>query len=246
MTATADLIDELVAANHILAFEGVVDGFGHISVRHPDRPDRFLLSRARAPRMVEPSDIMEFTLDGAPVDARGRSPYSERFIHAALYQARPEVKSVVHSHSHATISFGVGGEKLRPIMHNCALIGKEVPIWDARDKFGDTDLMVTNIEMGRDLASTIGSGPSALMRGHGTVAAGGSIRRACYVSIKLQDNANLQREASRYKEIKFLSPGEVEKMIATLDAYGDKPLLGIDRAWEYWCDRAGVRYRPGY
>jgi ribulose-5-phosphate 4-epimerase/fuculose-1-phosphate aldolase len=245
MAGISGLIDELVVANRILSREEVVDGFGHVSVRHPERPDRFLMSRARAPQMVEAGDIMEFTLDGAPVDARGRSPYSERFIHAALYQARPEVKSVVHSHSHATIPFGVCGEIIRPVMHNCAPIGKAVPIWDSQDRFGDTDLMVTTLEMGRDLARTVADNPSALMRGHGTVTVGRTLRRSVYVAIKLQDNANLQREASRFATIKFLSPGEVDKMGAALDAYDDRPLMGIDRAWEYWCQRAGVAYAPG-
>jgi len=244
MASLVTTIEELVAANRILSSEGVVDAFGHVSARHPDDPGRFLLARARSPRRVEADDIMEFTLDGEPVDRRGREIYLERYIHAALYQARAELRSVVHSHSMVTIPFGVGGEQIRPMLHNTALIGKEVPIWDSRDGFGDTDLMVTDMTMGRDLARTVGANPTALMRGHGAVGVGRSVRRAVFVSIKLQEAAYLQQLASRYETVKFLSPGEVDKMMSALEEIDDKPLLGIDRAWEYWCDRAGVPFKP--
>lgn len=236
--------DELVFANRILAREDITDAFGHVSCRHPGRADRFLLSRARTPQCIEVDDLMEFTLDGAPVDARGRAPYSERFIHAAIYASRPDVASVIHSHSLNTIPFGCGGETIRPMLHNCALIGEQVPIWDSRLAFGDTDLMVTNIEMGRDLARSVGANPTCLMRGHGFVAVGRNLRRAVFVAIKLHEAARLQAEAARYDNITFLSPGEIKKMIAALDAYDDRPLMGIDRAWEYWCHRAQVPFRP--
>lgn len=134
-----DVVDELIAANRILSTEGVVDSYGHVSARHPNRPDRFLLSRARTPACIEANDIMEFTLDGAPVEPRGRQPYLERFIHAAIYESRPDVASVVHSHSESVIPFSVVGETIRPMMHNCAPIGEAVPIWDSREGFGDTD-----------------------------------------------------------------------------------------------------------
>ena len=124
------LLEELVTANRILAREGVVDSFGHVSARHPDDPQRFLLSRARAPDCIEADDIMEFTLDGTAVDARGRAPYLERFIHGALYESRPDVHGVVHNHSPSTIPFGVTGEPIRPLMHMGASIGHTVPIWD--------------------------------------------------------------------------------------------------------------------
>src|SRR5215471_5982956 len=124
------VLEELVTANRILAHEGVVDGFGHVTVRHPQRPDRFLMSRARAPDCVEVADLIEFTLDGTPVDAKGRKPYLERFIHGAVYEARPEIMSVVHNHSPSTIPFGITAKRLRPLMHMCATIGHEVPVWD--------------------------------------------------------------------------------------------------------------------
>lgn len=238
------VFDELVAANRILAREEITDAFGHVSCRHPDRPERFLLSRARTPQCIEIDDFMEFMLDGTPVDACGRTPYSERFIHAAIYANRPDVASVIHSHSLNTIPFGCGGETIRPMLHNCAVIGERVPIWDSRTMFGDTDLMVTNMDMGRDLARTVGSNPTCLMRGHGFVAVGRNLRRAVFVAIKLHEGARLQAEAARYDKIIYLTPGEIRKMIAALDSYDQRPLMGIERAWEYWCYRAQVPFRP--
>ena len=142
------LLEELVTANRILAREEVVDSFGHISVRHPDNPQRFLLSRARAPDLIEEDDIMEFTLDGTSVDAGGRNPYLERFIHGGLYEARADVNSVVHNHSESVIPFGVSSRRVKPIFHMGSSIGHKVPVWDIHDHFGDTALLVENIEMG--------------------------------------------------------------------------------------------------
>src|SRR4249919_1374377 len=152
MAKLDDLLEELVTGNRILAREGVVDSFGHISVRHPDNPQHYLLSRSRAPDCIEKGDIMEFMLDGTPVDAQGRAPYLERFIHGALYEARPDVHSVVHNHSPSVIPFGITSKKLKPLMHMTANIGHDVPVWDSHDKFGDTALLVDSMEMGRDLA----------------------------------------------------------------------------------------------
>ena len=227
------IIEELVTANRILATENIVDSFGHVSVRHPQRADRYLLSRARAPQRIEPGDIMEFTLEGDPVDARGRKPYLERFIHGALYEARPEVHSVVHNHSPSTIPFGITGKKLQPLLHMCASIGHKVPLWDSHDKFGNTSLLVSDMAMGRDLAKRVGNGRTALMRGHGAVIAGTSIRHAVFVSIYLELNAKLQMQAMQMGKIKFLHPGEVDAVIERTGA------VGINRAWENWCGRAG-------
>ncbi len=227
------LLEELVTANRILANENVVDGFGHVTVRHPDRADRFLMSRARAPQCIEVGDLMEFSLDGTPTDAQGRKPYLERFIHGAIYEARPEIKSVVHNHSPSVIPFGITQKKLRPLMHMCATIGHEVPVWDIKDNFGDTDLLVADMAMGRDLAKTLASRPTALMRGHGCVVAAETLRKAVYVSIYMELNANLQMKAMAMGDVKFLSPGEVDAVTARTSGFG------IDRAWEYWCRRAG-------
>ena len=183
-------------------------------------------------------------MDGEPIDAQGRAPYFERFIHGGIYLARPEVQSVVHSHSHAVVPFSVGGEQIRPLMLNCAVIGKATPIWDSRDNFGDTDLMVTSMAMGHDLARGLGKNPTALMRGHGSVAVGKTIRQAVFIAIKLQESADFQREASRFRDVKYLSEGEIAKVQSLLDfADIEKPLRGIDRAGEYWCHRAGETFR---
>ena len=232
------LIDELVTANRILAREGVVDSFGHISVRHPGRADRYLLSRARAPDCIEADDIMEFALDGTPVEARERKPYLERFIHGAVYEARPEVHSVVHNHSPSVIPFGVTATKLKPLLHLCASIGHEVPVWDSQKRFGDTSLLVENMAMGRDLAALLGGRRTALMRGHGAVVAGRSIREAVFISVYLEVNSHLQMRAMAMGEIKFLTAGEVDTIIARTGPYT------LNRAWENWCRRAGRPLTP--
>ena len=233
MSKLGDVIEELVTANRILAREGVVDSFGHVSVRHPLDPQRYLLSRSRAPDCIEPEDIMEFTLEGEPIDARGRAPYLERFIHGALYEARGDIISVVHNHSESVIPFGVTGRQLKPVFHMGASIGQEVPVWDSHDHFGDTALLVENMDMGRDLASLMGSRSAALMRGHGATVAGRNIRQAVYVSVYLEVNARLQKQAMDMGEVKFLTAGEVAKVSARTGPYG------INRAWENWCRRAG-------
>jgi ribulose-5-phosphate 4-epimerase/fuculose-1-phosphate aldolase len=179
----AQALDELVTANRILAREGVVDSFGHVSIRHPERPDHYVLSRARAPECIEIDDLMEFALDSTPTDAAGRKPYAERFIHGAVYGGRPEVNAVVHHHSPSVIPFGVTGAQLSPVMHMCAGIGARVPTWDSRTRFGDTNLLVTNAAMAADLASALGGRTVILMRGHGCVVAGASLREVVFNSL---------------------------------------------------------------
>ena len=236
MSAPAPVLDELVTANRILAREGVVDSFGHVSIRHPDRADRYVLSRARAPECIEPGDLMEFALDGTPIDPAGRKPYAERFIHGAVYEARPEVGAVVHHHSPGVIPFSVTGATLSPIMHMCAGIGIEVPTWDSRAAFGDTNLLVTTIDMARDLARGLGTRPVILMRGHGAVVAAASLREAVFNAIYLQVNADLQMKAAALGEVTFLSASEVAAVLRTRGSFT------FERAWEYWCRRAGRPY----
>jgi HCOMODA/2-hydroxy-3-carboxy-muconic semialdehyde decarboxylase len=235
MTLTQAL-DELVTANRILAREGVVDSFGHVSIRHPDRPERYLLSRARAPECIEIDDLMEFASDGTPIDPAGRRPYAERFIHGAVYDARPEVKAVVHHHSPSVIPFGVTGAPLSPVMHMCAGIGARIPTWDSRTRFGDTNLLVTNAAMAADLASAMAQRPVILMRGHGCVVAGASLREVVFNSIYLQLNADLQMKAHALGDITFLTDGEVAAVLRTRGSFT------FERAWEYWCRRAGRPY----
>ena len=165
--------DELVAANRILAHEQVVDAFGHVSLRHPDNPHRYVLSRSRAPELVEFDDLMEFELDGEPIEDLGRTPYGERFIHGAVMEARPEINAVVHNHANEVLPFSITGTPLKPVIHTASVIGKTIPIWDIRDKFGEnTDMLVRNMEQGRNLTVALGDNTCLLMRGHGAVIAG--------------------------------------------------------------------------
>ena len=196
-------LDELVTANRILAHEQVVDAFGHVSIRHPEAPDRYLMSRARAPECIELADLMEFTLDGTPIESSGRKAYAERHIHGAIYETNPGVRAVVHNHSPGIIPFGITGTPLRPVMHMCASMGASVPIWDSRTVFGDTNLLVTNMVMGRDLAAALGHGSVALMRGHGCVVAGGSLREVVFNSVYLELNAELQLKAAALGPSRF-------------------------------------------
>jgi ribulose-5-phosphate 4-epimerase/fuculose-1-phosphate aldolase len=237
MSKLDDLIEDLVTANRILAREGVVDSFGHVSVRHPDNPQHYLLSRARAPDCIEADDIMEFTLDGTPVDARDRRPYLERYIHGAIFEARPDIISVVHNHSPSVIPFSITQQKLKPIMHMCANIGPDIPVWDSHDKFGDTDLLVSSMDMGRDLAKSLGDRRTALMRGHGCVVATRDLRLSVYASVYLELNAKLQMQAMPMGDVKYLTKGEVDAVMARTAAYS------INRAWENWCRRADRPFR---
>ena len=238
MPKLANVIEEIVTANRILATEGIVDSFGHVSARHPDNPQHFLLSRARAPDCIEADDIQEYTLEGEPVKAGGPAPYLERFIHGGIYEARPDIHGVVHNHSPSVIPFGVTGRKLQPLLHMCANIGHEVPIWDSHDKFGDTALLVDSVAMGRDLAKGLGKGRTVLMRGHGATVAAPNVRHAVFISNYLEVNAKLQMQAMAIGDIKFLTAGEVDKIIERTGPYS------INRAWENWCRRASRPVTP--
>ena len=235
MSDVLQAMRDVVVANRILAREGVVDAYGHVTVRHPDNPERYIMSCSRAPELVSLDDIMEFTLDGAPVDDSGRVPYAERFIHGAIYEQRPDVNSVVHNHSHAVIPFGVTGVKLRPIVHVGATIGTDIPVWDIRDGFGDTNLLVVNMDQGRDLADCLGGNRVALMRGHGCVVAGASHRQSVMTSVYLQVAAELQRVAMQMGEVTYLSDAEIEHCSATFASE-----ISVNRAWQYLRHRAGV------
>jgi ribulose-5-phosphate 4-epimerase/fuculose-1-phosphate aldolase len=189
------VIEDLVAANHILADQGVVDGFGHISARHPTRRDHFLMSRSLAPALVQHDDILEFDRDGEPVDARGRQVFLERFIHSAVYRARPDVQSVVHTHSPAVIPFSVSQVPMRATFHLAAFLSAGVPVFEIRDAGGMTDLLVRNDQLGRALATTLGEHAVALMRGHGDVVAGPTIPMAVFRAVYTEVNARIQAQA---------------------------------------------------
>ncbi len=229
-------INDLVIANRVLAFEQVVDAYGHISMRHPQRPDRFLLSRSRSPELVEPGDIMEFTLEGEAVGGDKRPPYLERFIHAGIYEKRPDIKSVVHSHAEGVLPFTISDTKLVPVIHSASEIGPDVPVWDIADKFGDTNLLVTNAAQGRDLADRLGPNSIALMRGHGFAAAGQSLLQALRMSVALPKNARVFLEAKKLGPVKVLSAGEMKNR---LELMGTAETPATLRAWEYWACRCG-------
>jgi ribulose-5-phosphate 4-epimerase/fuculose-1-phosphate aldolase len=231
-------LDELVTANRILGRENVCDAFGHVSIRHPDRDDRYFVSRSRAPERIERDDLMEFTLDGEAIDQQGRSPYAERHIHGAIYAQRPDVHSVVHNHSMNVIPFGVTKTPIRPILHMCASMGCDVPVWDSRDKFGDTNLLVRSMDMGYDLAEALGDKRVALMRGHGCVVVAETLRLAVFASVYLEMNAEIQLKSHMLAgdDITFLSEGEVEQILGTRTSFT------IERAWERWARRADRAY----
>jgi ribulose-5-phosphate 4-epimerase/fuculose-1-phosphate aldolase len=226
------LIEDLVYANRILYDQGVLDGFGHVSVREEKNPQRFLLSRSRAPGLVTTKDILEYDLDGAAINAAGRGVYLERFIHAAIYRARPDVKAVVHSHSPSLIVFSVTGTSLQPVYHLSSFLGAGVPIFDIRAAAGMTDMLIRDNHLGDALAKVLADKPLALMRGHGAVVVGDSIPQAVYRLIYTDVNARLQMDAARLGAITFLSPEEAAKSAAGLDAQ-------VPRAWELWKSRIG-------
>ena len=221
------LLDELVIANHVLANEKVVDSFGHISVRNPENPKHFFLSCSRSPEIVSIEDIMEFDLEGNNVDGSLLRPYGERFIHGALLEARPEIQSVVHNHSLSVIPFGVTNTPLLPIIHTGAAIGRNIPTWDIHDNFGDTDLLVRNMEQGRDLAKTMGQANVVLMRGHGCSVVGSSIKEATLTAVYLQISATVQLQSMSLGDVRYLTPGETDE--CTNMFYSD---LSVDRVWE--------------
>jgi len=228
---------DLVIANRILAREDVVDAYGHVSMRHPGDPGRYLLSWSRSPELVEGTDIVEFTLDGKKVTDDGRPPYLERFIHGAIYEARPDVQAVIHSHAEDTLAFGITKTKLVPVIHSGSTIGAEVPVWDIAAKFGKgTNLLVRNMEQGRDLAQCLGGNRLALMRGHGFAAAGSSVMDVVRIGVYAPKNARVQTSALRLGEPLPLYPGEIE---ARTDMFNPST-AEMWRAWEYWARRAGV------
>lgn len=235
--ALPDLVEfrRLLAANRILANENVVDAFGHVSVRDPRNPERFVMSRSRSPALVEHTDLMEFDLTGAAIDSQGRTAYGERMIHAAIYSVRPDVNSVVHHHSYAVLPFTITDVPLRPVVHAAAVIGEQIPVWDIRKDYGDTDMLVRTIEQGRNLAVTLADNTCLLMRGHGAVVVGTGIERAVLTAVYLQVNANVLMQASTLGAPQGLSDAEIR--MATEAQFSP---LALPRAWEYFCLRAGV------
>ena len=237
MSTLDSAIADLVVANRILAREDVVDAYGHISVRHPDNPRHFFISRSVAPELVEREDIVELGLDGEPVREEKRTLYLERFIHAAILEARPDIQAVVHAHAEDILPFGIAQARpLRPVIHSGSFIGANVPVWDIADRFGDTNLLVTNMEQGRDLAKCLGANNVALMRGHGFASAGRSLIEVVRMSVYLPRNARALLRANELGgEIKYLSQGEIDARNRGYSPYSTETW----RAWEYWANKAG-------
>jgi len=230
------LIDDLVAANRILAQQGIFDGFGHVSVRHGRDASRYLLSRSLAPELVTADDIVELDLDSNALNAAGRAMYAERFIHGAIYKARPDVKAVVHSHSPALIPFSVSSVPLRPVSHTAGFISDGVPVFDIRKASGITDMLVSDGDRARRLAETLGPQPAVLMRGHGVVVVGTSLPIVVGRSIYLELNAKLQTQAIALGgTVTFLDPQEARGVMAA----GENG--GYQRAWELWKRKAAAR-----
>ena len=229
--------EQLVAANRILAREQVVDAFGHISLRHPEHPHHYILSRSRAPELVELNDLMEFELDGETIDGEGRTPYGERFIHGAVMEGRPEINAVVHNHAYDVLPFGLTNTPIKPLIHTASVIGEHIPTWDIRDKFGDaTDMLVRNMEQGRDLTAALDDNTCILMRGHGAVIAGKTIKEAVVTSIYLMINARIQTVSMAMGNPVYLSPREIKNMTDMQFSP-----LAMDRMWEAFCLRAGLK-----
>jgi ribulose-5-phosphate 4-epimerase/fuculose-1-phosphate aldolase len=231
----ADVIDELVAANHILFDQGVVDGFGHVSMRHPTATDRFLLARSIAPALVTAADIMEFGLDGNPLDARGRAVYLERFIHSEIYRARPDAAAVVHSHSPAVVPFSVVNVPLRAVGHLGGILGEGCPVFEIRTVAGPgSDLLIRDSALGAALAKSLGQGSVVLMRGHGCTVVGSTVRHAVFNAVYTAAGAALQSEAMRLGAVTFLTREEAEAAAACNAGQ-------IDRSWDLWRMRAERR-----
>ena len=235
-----ELIEHLAAASRILVAQGVVDGFGHVSMRHPSAPDRYLMSRSVAPALVIPADIIEYDLDSNPCNANGRVSFLERFIHGEIYRARPDIMSVVHSHSPSVIPFGLVGVTMQAMFHNAAFIAAGVPVFDIRDKFGATDMLIRDGAKAVALAGSMGERDIVLMRAHGSVACGPTLQTAVFRAVYTEVNARVQHWTTA------LAGGAP---MAALDAEEGRLADAVNqtagmRAWELW--RSQVRSQVGW
>ena len=226
------LIEDLVVANRVLADLGVLDGFGHVSVRHDKDANRYLMSRSMAPALVKAGDVLEYDLESTAVDAKGQALFLERFIHGEIYKARPEVRAIVHSHSPSVIPFGVSRTRLQPIYHMSSFLGLDVPVFEIRDIAGPaSDLLVRNTQIGAALAKVLGDKTVVLMRGHGSVTVGTSIPQVVFRAYYAEMNARLQSEAIKLGAVTYLSAEEAAASAKTNDAL-------VMRPWELWKRKA--------
>jgi ribulose-5-phosphate 4-epimerase/fuculose-1-phosphate aldolase len=224
------LIADLAAASRILAAQGVVDGFGHVSMRHPHAPGRYLMARSIAPARVTPADIIEYDLQSVPCNANGRGSFLERFIHGEIYRARPDVMSVVHSHSPSVIPFGLVNVKMQAMFHNAAFLAAGVPVFDIRKQFGATDMLVSDRAKGVALATTLGGKHVALMRAHGSVACGPTLQIAVFRAVYTEVSARIQHWASALAGTQPIAAlDEQEGVLADVP----NQTAGM-RAWDLW------------
>jgi ribulose-5-phosphate 4-epimerase/fuculose-1-phosphate aldolase len=229
----AAVLEDLVAANRILADQGVLDGFGHVSIRHPEDPNRYLLSRNLAPELVTAADILEYDLDSNPIDAKSQRTFLERFIHGEVYKARPDVQAVIHSHSPSVVPFGISTHGLKSVFHMSGFLAAGVPNWDIREAVGGpSNMLVTSIDLGKALAAKLGDSPVALMRGHGNVVVGPNLKIGVYRAVYTEVNARLQLQAQGLGEpLNYLTPLEGKMADQTI-------MTQIERPWQLWRKKA--------
>ena len=230
MNTDAATLNNIVVANHILPTRKWLTPLG-ICFRHPEDPEKYLC-RAQVPELIEADDIVTYRLDGKAINAGDRRPHSERMIHGAIYEQRPDVNVVIHNH-HMKSSRLHDGNAARPVTHTCAPIGGNIPVWDMRDKFGENNHLVVTMEQGRDLAAALGEGTIALMKRHGCVVTGATVEETVMKAIYLQVNAKLQLQAMQIGEPDYLTDIEIQECTAMQQAP-----ISLDRAWEAWCRRA--------
>ena len=235
-----ELLADLAAASRILAAQGVVDGFGHVSMRHPGAPDRYWMSRSLAPALVTADDLMEYDLDSQPCKAGDRKSFLERYIHGELYKARPDVNAVIHSHSPSVVPFGLVRAKMQAMFHNAAFLAGGVPVFDIREQFGATDLLIGNAAKGEALAEALGTKDVVLMRAHGSVACGPNLQIAVFRAVYTEVNARIQHWAAALAAGEPLAGlDEEEGVLADTVNQG----AGL-RAWDLW--RTQVRMQTGW
>jgi len=231
------VLEDLVIANHILADQNILDGFGHVSIRHPTNSDHYLMSRSIAPALAAPDDIIEYDLNSNPLNAKDRVSFLERFIHGEIYKLRPDVKAVVHTHSSGVIPFSTSQVPLKPIMHTAAFLSPAAPVFEIRNAGGITNMLVGNAQLGKALAETLGTHNVALMRGHGDVVVASSLQMAVFRAYYTDVNARLEAQAIVLgTPVTFLEPEESEKLGPVLEQIHT-------RAWDLW-KRAATRKMP--
>jgi len=232
LSASRNLIQDLVAASRILAEHEVLDAYGHVSARSDQRPDRFVMSRAVAPALVTAADLMELDADSEALAGDKRKGFIERYIHGEVYRARPEVMAVVHSHSPSSIPFGAARTKLRPIYHMGSFLWSGAPVFDIRKVRVENDLLIRDRPLGKALAGSLGACTCVLMRGHGMTVVGRSVPEAVFRSIYTEMNARLQLQATQLEgPIEFLSDEEGRR--STESNRGT-----LERPWELWKKKA--------